>query len=219
MLDETDTMESCWGKLITLFVDNLLERMDNRWLRNRFKWFGDVVDVFVPWKIRKGTHCRFGFLRFSREEDADLAIRKVNGTWCWKRRLLVKKAEYGRDHQKHPLEADVRRRYGHYRSQKGPRYLSWQQNNVVNNVAGSAHTQEVKHQSHAIESIQALEVQEDWLRGCAVATMIHFQSIAQLQEALITDGVLDINIRSLGGLLVLLEFQSEEIMKCHLLDT
>lgn len=62
-----------------LFVDNLPECMDNCWLRNIFKWFVDIADVFVLWRFHKGSKCRYGFVRFFREEEADFAIAKANG--------------------------------------------------------------------------------------------------------------------------------------------
>ncbi|KAK9273614.1 hypothetical protein L1049_018424 [Liquidambar formosana] len=67
-----------WEKCcVTLFVDNLPDRMENRWLRNMFKWYGDIADVFVPWKKRFGSSSRYGFVRFYKDRDAELAIQNV----------------------------------------------------------------------------------------------------------------------------------------------
>ncbi|KAK9288371.1 hypothetical protein L1049_016825 [Liquidambar formosana] len=56
---------------------------------------------------------------------------------------------------------------------------------------------EIKHHSHGIETMQIEEVDGDWLKR----------------------SVFDITVRFMGGLLVLLEFHSEEVMKSHLEDT
>ncbi|KAK9283983.1 hypothetical protein L1049_012241 [Liquidambar formosana] len=79
---------------VTLFVDNLPDWMENRWLRNMFKWYGEIADVFVPRKKRSGANLRYGFVRFYKERDAELAIQKCNGAWRWNKRLLVKRALY-----------------------------------------------------------------------------------------------------------------------------
>lgn len=69
--------------------------MHRAWLKNMFLWFGEIVDVFIPDKRRKFTNSRFGFVRFVNEEDADFAIRRINGTWCLNCKLLVRRAVFG----------------------------------------------------------------------------------------------------------------------------
>ncbi|KAK9273259.1 hypothetical protein L1049_018066 [Liquidambar formosana] len=68
--------------------------MDNQWLRNIFKWYEDIADVFLPWRKRKGSSCWYGFVRFFLEKDANLAILKANGVWCCNRRIFVKRAAF-----------------------------------------------------------------------------------------------------------------------------
>ncbi|KAK9291417.1 hypothetical protein L1049_019364 [Liquidambar formosana] len=75
---------------------------------------------------------------------------------------------------------------------------------------------DLKHVRNAIEVIQAAELDEAWLHRCMVGKVANYNSRSGLQEAIIREGVFDITIRFLGGLLVLVEFQSEEVMNWYL---
>ncbi|KAK9266421.1 hypothetical protein L1049_012441 [Liquidambar formosana] len=63
-----------YNSCVTLFVDNLPERLESRWLRNLFKWYGEIIDVYIPKRRRSGSTSSYGFVRFRNEKDADLAI-------------------------------------------------------------------------------------------------------------------------------------------------
>ncbi|XP_028095427.1 uncharacterized protein LOC114295404 [Camellia sinensis] len=55
--------------------------MDPKGLFNLFKKFGVVNDVFIPHKRRRITASRFGFVRFSCQVAANVAMQKANGLW------------------------------------------------------------------------------------------------------------------------------------------
>ena len=48
----------------TLFVDNLPLSMCVDWLRQIFKFEGDLKDAYLLRRIRKNNKHRFGFVRF-----------------------------------------------------------------------------------------------------------------------------------------------------------
>ncbi|KAL7245687.1 hypothetical protein ACSBR2_000922 [Camellia fascicularis] len=48
--------------VITVFVDNLPDFLDPKGLYTLFTKFGVVKDVFIPFKRRKATRSRFGFV-------------------------------------------------------------------------------------------------------------------------------------------------------------
>ncbi|KAL7234121.1 hypothetical protein ACSBR1_017670 [Camellia fascicularis] len=83
--------------LQTSFVDNLPESMDPKRLYNLFTKFGVVKNVFIPFKRRKATRSRLGFIRYDYLVAAKVAIQKANGVWCGNRSLVVKNAEFGRE--------------------------------------------------------------------------------------------------------------------------
>ncbi|KAK9266419.1 hypothetical protein L1049_012439 [Liquidambar formosana] len=73
----------------------------------------------------------------------------------------------------------------------------------------------VKHQNNVLETIQAVEVDDSWLKRCAFGTMHHISCLQSLQETFLREGVFYITVRFLGSLTVLLEFQYEESMLCY----
>ena len=67
------------ANLITLFVDNLPESMAPRNLYDLFTKFGVVKDVFIPYKRRKATNSRFGFVQYDGSIATNIAEQKTNG--------------------------------------------------------------------------------------------------------------------------------------------
>ncbi|KAK9286984.1 hypothetical protein L1049_015392 [Liquidambar formosana] len=220
---------------VTLFVDNLPDRMENRWLRSMFKWYGDIADVFVPWKKRTGSNSRYGFVRFYNDKDAEVAIQRCNGAWCWNKRLLVKRAMYSKTrketYKRHaiPKRPVWRRKESSIDPVKAlqeeipnPYVRTYADvlvgRNSTNGMAEQQTGNTTKHQHPVIETIQVEEVDNDWVKRCVIGSVIHFSYLQGLQEAFSREGVFDITVRYMGGLLVLLEFHLEEIMKSHLKD-
>ncbi|KAL4295999.1 hypothetical protein GQ457_12G002460 [Hibiscus cannabinus] len=77
-----------WQMCVSVFVDNLPERINRRWLKQLFGYHGEVVDVFIPNKMTSAGK-RFGFVRFTRFDDANRAIDRLNGFILLKSRLSV----------------------------------------------------------------------------------------------------------------------------------
>lgn len=63
----------------TLFIDDLPLSMNNLWLYQIFKNYGNVSDTFVPQKIRKNNQLKFGFVTFTKKDDALRAITRNDG--------------------------------------------------------------------------------------------------------------------------------------------
>ncbi|KAL7243401.1 hypothetical protein ACSBR1_015740 [Camellia fascicularis] len=80
----------------TIFVDNLPKAMDVKSPFKLFTKFSIVKDVFIPFKRRKVTDSRFGFVRFDCHVAADIAIQKANGLLVDDMVLEVKNATYDR---------------------------------------------------------------------------------------------------------------------------
>ncbi|GMP43343.1 hypothetical protein CsSME_00012735 [Camellia sinensis var. sinensis] len=70
--------------------------MDAKSLYKLFTKFGIVKDVFIPFKRRKVSNSRFGFMRFNCHVAADVAIQKANGLLVEDKILEVKNATYDR---------------------------------------------------------------------------------------------------------------------------
>ncbi|KAL9671539.1 hypothetical protein QQ045_009108 [Rhodiola kirilowii] len=64
--------------LFTVFIDNIPEDKDSRWLRNLFSRDGKVMDVYIPSKLRRASKSRYGFVRYKSMEEAVAAINRWN---------------------------------------------------------------------------------------------------------------------------------------------
>ncbi|GAB2284299.1 hypothetical protein Dimus_018760 [Dionaea muscipula] len=83
------------GKLITLFVEDIPESMDQYAMFKMFAKFGVVRDAYIPRK-RSKTGKQFGFVRYECEVAAEVAIQKTSGLWLQDKELRVKIADYHR---------------------------------------------------------------------------------------------------------------------------
>ncbi|KAL7170882.1 hypothetical protein ACSBR2_035690 [Camellia fascicularis] len=81
----------------TVFVDNIPTAMDAKALYNLFTKFGIVKDAYIPFKRRKVTNTRFGFVRYDCRISASVAIQKANGLFVDDTMLAVKMATYDRN--------------------------------------------------------------------------------------------------------------------------
>ncbi|KAH7847534.1 hypothetical protein Vadar_027263 [Vaccinium darrowii] len=63
----------------SVYVDNLPFEMDEVWLRQIFRSYGDVVDVFIPNKRSSRFNTKFGFVRFSSRAEALDAVQDLHG--------------------------------------------------------------------------------------------------------------------------------------------
>lgn len=77
------------GGVLTIFIDNLPLSITNLWLRHLFKNDGDVVDVFVPNKIRYGKNFCFGFVRFKHKQEVENTIWRNNSLEVKGRKIIV----------------------------------------------------------------------------------------------------------------------------------
>lgn len=81
----------------TLYVDNIPEDRDHRWLAKIFSNYGVVKDAFIPWKKSKNSGRKFGFVWFESRSAVEQAILKLNGVWLEDKRLFVKEASFGQN--------------------------------------------------------------------------------------------------------------------------
>ncbi|KAL7162427.1 hypothetical protein ACSBR2_042838 [Camellia fascicularis] len=73
--------------------------MDPKGLFNLFEKFGVIKDIFIPQKRRRNTNTRFGFVRYSCEVVAKVAVQKAHGLWVDDKKLFVKFAAFERNRE------------------------------------------------------------------------------------------------------------------------
>ncbi|KAL7204432.1 hypothetical protein ACSBR2_017496 [Camellia fascicularis] len=95
----------------TVFVDEIPESMNPKGLYTLFTNFGIVKDAFIPNKKRKVTNSRIGFVRYDCPVAAEMAIQKMNGTWCDDKFLKVKRIDFGKEQNKAKQTIRIQRPY------------------------------------------------------------------------------------------------------------
>ncbi|KAH7847538.1 hypothetical protein Vadar_027312 [Vaccinium darrowii] len=83
--------------LFTIFVDNLPKSMDVGWLRQLFRPYGCVEDVYMPCKRSSSFNTKFGFIRFKRREEAMNAIEDLDGFMIRNFKIVVQFAKYSKN--------------------------------------------------------------------------------------------------------------------------
>ncbi|KAL9663833.1 hypothetical protein QQ045_019225 [Rhodiola kirilowii] len=81
--------------LYSVFIDNIPRDKDAFWLRKLFSSVWKTLHVFIPFKERRETKSRFGFVRYKDLEEAQAAISRWNGSSFGNCRLVVKLADSG----------------------------------------------------------------------------------------------------------------------------
>ncbi|XVF77453.1 hypothetical protein PTKIN_Ptkin14bG0044800 [Pterospermum kingtungense] len=102
-------------------MDRISKRISKKALWELFSHYGDVVDVFIPYRLYK-ANCRtvFAFVRFKRESDMLRVIRVwnnkvidghrivvskvLNGRKEWKRQFLLPKVQLTRNMNSHMIK-------------------------------------------------------------------------------------------------------------------
>ena len=74
----TRTSLEDWGRR-TIVVRSIPPRCNARILRLKFVKFGAIENAFVPWEHVDARSVEFGRLRFAKKEDAEEAIRGLDG--------------------------------------------------------------------------------------------------------------------------------------------
>ncbi|KAI8524293.1 hypothetical protein RHMOL_Rhmol13G0139200 [Rhododendron molle] len=208
--------------LFTVYVDNLPKSMDVGRLRQLFTPFGRVEDVYMPSKRSSSFNTKFGFVRFKRREEAVNAIEDLDGLVIRKFTIVVQFAKYSKDNpiasQKNfvgvkkiisaPFTHSLQPKPIEFQSkQRDPNYCS----SYANILKGGALAGRQK-------LVEAKVVGLGWLQKSAVGKLISFCHVNTLQDLFISNGIWDAQIRHMGGLNVLISFDSLESLNEFLKD-
>lgn len=202
-------------KYISVYVDNLPFEMDEVWLRQIFKGYGEVMDVYIPKKRSSRFNTKFGFIRFLSMEEAHRAIQDLDGILIRDFNIHVNLAKFS-----HPRQYvnPVRISNDFTASKRYPVVSDYQVNSNKRNesIDGSsrsfADVVAGKGCSVAKLSVKASEEGNQWLSRSAVAKLPSLRSVESLREAFIAEGIWNIQVRSMGGKLILLTCSSIEDM-------
>ncbi|KAH7841728.1 hypothetical protein Vadar_033516 [Vaccinium darrowii] len=205
-------MDSEDSVLFTIFVDNLPEDVGLIWLRNFFNQYGVVVDAYIPIKRSKVTKRRFGFVRYNCASSAEVAISKANGFWIEDRKLFVKWAAFDVRRNK-PIQNKVDQVLSN-----GNGTTTREHKNLVGFGLSFADVVVGRNRSKPIRPSVRVSVDGNkWLDRSAVGWLASPRSMDSLRQGFIADGFPNIQLRDMGGNLVLLTFSTLEEM-CSMLE-
>ncbi|KAG5547375.1 hypothetical protein RHGRI_013160 [Rhododendron griersonianum] len=213
-------MGSEMAGLFTVYVDNLPKSMDVGWLRQLFTPFGRVEDVYMPSKRSSSFNTKFGFVRFKRREEAINAIEDLDGVVIRNFTIVVQFAKYSKDN---PI-ASQKIFDGVKKNISAPSSPSlhpkpFEIQSKLRDSNSSSYANILKGGSSGrLKLVEAKEVELGWLQMSAVGKLINFCHVNTLQDLFISNGIWDAQIRHMGGLNVLISFDSLESLNEFLKD-
>ena len=87
-------MAFCQG-ISSIFVNNIPDIVDSRWLFGIFEKCGAIEEVYIPFKRNRGGR-KFDFIRYKEEGSAVRAVKTFNRVWLLDHSLGVNMARFNR---------------------------------------------------------------------------------------------------------------------------
>ncbi|KAH7857944.1 hypothetical protein Vadar_018185 [Vaccinium darrowii] len=188
------------------------------WFRKFFSNFGFVVDTHLTVKKSRRTGNRFGFIRFENKRAVDIAIAKANGLWIGRRRLMVERAAYDRGFVT-PKTASNFRESGKgfqklaYPSDLGVSKYGYQNKSFDNDPIQPDRFHSLEQPGKSMENIFSIYVQpiaSEWLTRSIVVRLFNLSATELVQKAFTDLNFNDVLVRHLGGLDMIITFQSKD---------
>ncbi|GAB2276871.1 hypothetical protein Dimus_011582 [Dionaea muscipula] len=207
-------------ELVTVFICNLPEDMDEIWLMQLFRKHGEVHDVFIPQKRTAKTNYRFGFVRFSSKTEALASIQELlHGMTIRDACLAVKLAKYNRQITRNGSWArpQLKKKWVPINTPTGTRRrapssgsggLTRKETSYVDAVRGTAPRQTIPD----IPIIKGACVGNGWLYRSAVATFKDDTSLGASFNCFTKEDRGIVDTRQLGNKQVLITFQSLDLL-------
>ncbi|KAH7853522.1 hypothetical protein Vadar_003541 [Vaccinium darrowii] len=180
----------------TVYVDNLPNGVGVPWFHKIFSNFGVIMDLYLPIRRSIRTGNRFGFIRYVSTNGAQQAVAKGNGIWIGKKLLIVERALYDK---LSPKEG-----YYEVKGRSKPSSRIEKQNQDHNGV-NLPQTKEIEKRI----TLNVQPVASEWLTRSAVAKLKVFTTPDCVQKAFI-DLNFKVRVKSLGGMNLIISFQSKE---------
>ncbi|KAH7848115.1 hypothetical protein Vadar_033976 [Vaccinium darrowii] len=210
--------------LVSLYVDNIPTGVDVAWLRSIFNNHGQVIEAFIPVNRVSKYNTKFGFVRFKTMEEALEAIHALNGKIVQNFCIHVRIARFSSakrsyvDRQKLQLVGSNEGGICGQFLKKNVWPPTLDKNQVSSTKGNFSYTEALNgfKNSPKLIDLEAFEV--DWLERSVVGRLISYCNVNSLQNIFISNEIWDAHIRSLGGLNVLLTFDTKESMEDFIKD-
>ncbi|KAL7216785.1 hypothetical protein ACSBR1_028669 [Camellia fascicularis] len=201
--------------LFTVFVDNIPSTMDAKALFKLFIKFGIVKDTYIPFKRRKVTNSRFGFVRYNCSIAASVAIQKENGILVDDSILEVKMAAYDRDSRSEQSKKKLQpaRRFLDTSNFKGKAAFVGHRS-FAEVLKGDTSTAEGNTNTNI--TIKAKEESNGWLYESAIVRFNTEYSTHNILKVLKEKGLEQIEVRKEGGRDVIISFKSSSELQSNI---
>ncbi|KAL7171937.1 hypothetical protein ACSBR2_031598 [Camellia fascicularis] len=201
--------------LFTAFVDDILSTMDAKALFKLFIKFGIVKDTYIPFKIRKVTNSRFGFVRYNCSIVASVAIQKGNGLLVDDSMLEVKMAAYDRNSRSEQSKRKLQppRRFLDTINFKGKAVFVGHRS-FAEVLKGD--TSVVEGNTNTNITIKAKEEGNGWLYESAIVRFNTEYSTHNILKVLKEKGLERIEVRKGGGRDVIISFKSSSELQSNI---
>jgi len=198
----------------SIYVNNLPQKLDKYGLRGIFSSIGEVVDSYIPRRIRIDARPRYGFVRFTNAETAIRSIQKLNNKVVRGHKIAISiaKSSYSskkRNQQQEKKNKSMVEQRRVWRKVRGPQ---------ENNMRQAPLTQQNGEPPPISKSVTG-KVNADfmpWLSTSLVCSSPEPRDVATLANAIISGYGLCKRIYALSGYKFILTYQSEEEMEAAL---
>ncbi|KAL4557040.1 hypothetical protein LXL04_035210 [Taraxacum kok-saghyz] len=218
-------------RLVTsFFVSNLPGGWDSRRLWKAFEGQGRLVDAFVP-KKKDASGRHFGFVRFLKVSNLGQLLRSLNDLVFDGRKLRVNVARHVRGKETRrdkvrigmPLERSYDGSGSRPRQTVSPHFSFREALNGRGHHGVEMRNEETRAILNQVVKVPEVVIPDEnelrvhtWLDSCLVGELKDIELLSKCMSLIHTYGLGDCNIRYLGGLTVLLEFNSNVIADCFL---
>ncbi|KAL7211067.1 hypothetical protein ACSBR2_014032 [Camellia fascicularis] len=196
--------------LFTVFVDNIPSSLDAKSLFKLFNKFGVVKDVFIPFKRRKATNTRFGFVKFDCHVASDMAVQKTNGILVDDKVLVVKYATHDRSELSMRRPQANREAFNPNRGKGTTPYIGHKSFAEV--LQGESTMVDIK----ASMTVKANEDGHGWLYESIIIRLNSDFSINSIRSALKDIGLDQVVVRQGGGRDAILTFKSQKELRSNI---
>ncbi|KAL7241830.1 hypothetical protein ACSBR1_014421 [Camellia fascicularis] len=166
-----------------------------------------MKDVYIPFKRRKQTRSRFGFIRYDCPIAAHIALHKANGLWCDNRALKVKSVDFGKDYGVKPRSPYVQEVRKDGEANYVYAIIEYRKKTYAQVVEEG-----VKRDNTSI-TVRAYEEGNGWLYESVIICLKPYCSVAEFKKELVKRGMGVIKVTTGGGRDVVVSFESVQEIK------
>ncbi|GJZ27764.1 RNA-directed DNA polymerase, eukaryota [Tanacetum coccineum] len=199
----------------SIFVTNFPDSVNSRELWRVCSVYGMVVDVFIPSK-KSMAGKRFAFVRFIKVPNVDRLVENLCTLWIGHHHLYANKVRYERPSKPHPIPAAYHGSENTFNS-SGSHCTNARARSYANIVNGASVGVNIT-QPPALVLDDSCLVEHD-LSKHVMGKLKDFSSFPNLSTLLLDEGFSDVHLSYLGGMWVMLEFETEDIKKNLMVHT